>query len=436
MSIERSSLIAVAFVLACGATAASAQSTVIIPPSSSSSPADAGIRAHTNVQILSIPSTTGKPAFGGPPFPGFFYEDPASLACVYDLVEAESPACNPNSNLRNPSGGSKAIAIVDAYDDPNAYSDLQTFSAQFGVTAVTPSTFRVVYAPLGGATPGACSGAPSQPATDPTGGWELEESLDIEYSHSMAPQAQLYLVEAQSDQLGDLLCAVTTANNLVKAAGGGEISMSWGTAEFSQESIVDPVFTTPGIVYFASSGDSPGVSYPAASPNVVSVGGTSIGRNPGTGTFIAESNWQVAGGGPSAYEPRPPYQASVANVVGSSRGTPDVSLNANPYTGVWVLNNFQPPAACTSPCWYIVGGTSVASPTLAGIVNAANNFAASSSAELSALYASQAFSFNNIRIGSCGPYMGYLTTSAWDFCTGLGSPNGYPAAKRSLSFSF
>lgn len=434
MSFQRLSLIAAASLLTCAATAAFAQSTVIIPPSSSSTPADAGVRAHTNVQIMSIPSTTGIPAFGGPPYPGYFYEDPASLACVYDLVEPDLPGCNPNSNLRNPAGGSKAIAIVDAYDDPDAYNDLQTFSGQFGVAAITPTSFKVVYAPLGGATPGACTGKPLQPPTDPTGGWELEESLDIEYAHSMAPQAQLYLVEAQSDQLGDLLCAVTTANNLLKTTGGGEVSMSWGSAEFSQETIVDPVFTAPGVVYFASTGDAPGVSYPAASPNVVAVGGTSIGRNPGTGTFIAESNWQVAGGGPSAYEARPAYQKSVASIVGNSRGTPDISLNANPYTGVWVLDDFLPPAGCGAQCWYIVGGTSVSSPTFAGIVNAANNFASSSSAELTALYNSQPFSFNNIRIGSCGPYMGYLTTSAWDFCTGLGSPNGYPASRTPFSF--
>jgi len=425
MSIERVAVPLTAAVVAvfCGTTVAVAQTTVTIPPSSASSPSEAGQRAHTNVQTIAVPA--GRPQPGGPPYPGYFFEDPASLACVYDLVEAESPECNPNSYLRNPTGGSKAIAIVDAFDDPDAYEDLQAFSAQFGVAAITPDTFKVVYAPAGGATPGACSGSATKPPTDPTGGWEQEEALDIEYAHSMAPQAKLYLVEAQSDQLGDLLCAVITGSNLVKAAGGGEVGMSWGTPEFPQETIVDPVFTTPGVVYLASIGDSPGVTYPAASPNVVSVGGTSIGRNPITGAFIVESSWQIGGGGPSAFEPRPIYQRGMATVVGNTRGTPDLALDSNPYTGVWVLDNYRPPATCAAQCWYIMGGTSVAVATLTGIVNASNNFASSGSAELLGIYTQPPSAFNNIRIGSCGPYMGYLTITAWDFCTGLGSPSGY-----------
>lgn len=430
MPIERVavSLTAAALAIFCGTTVAIAQTTVTIPPSSTSSPADAGQRVHTNVQFITVPLTAPQPQFGGPPVPGYFFEDPASLACVYSLVVYESAftGCNPNSNLRNPSGGSKAIAVVDAYDDPDAPTDLQSFSAQFGVF-FDPSKFQVVYAPAGGQTPGSCTGSATRPPTDPTGGWEIEESLDIEYAHSMAPGAMLYLVEAQSDALGDLLCAVTTASNLVvKTAGGGEVNMSWGTPEFAQETSVDPVFTTPGIVYFASTGDLPGIEYPAASPNVVSAGGASIDRNPATGAFITESTWQLGGGGPSAYEPRPGYQKSVQSIVGNSRGTPDLSLDANPYTGAWVLDNFQPPSACNGgPCWYIVGGTSLASVTTAAIVNVSGNFAASSNAELTGIYAEPSSAFTNIHIGSCGPYMGYLATSGWDFCTGLGSPNGY-----------
>ena len=86
----------------------------------------------------------------------------------------------------------------------------------------------------------------------------------------MAPSATLYLVEAQSNSFRNLLCAVTVASNLVAAAGGGEVSMSWGSGEFPAETSFDSVFTTPNVVYFASSGDGPGVSYPSASPNVVS----------------------------------------------------------------------------------------------------------------------------------------------------------------------
>lgn len=114
-------------------------------------------------------------------------------------------------------------------------------------------------------------------------------------------------------------------------------------------------------------------------------------------------------------------------------------LDANPYTGVWVLDDFVIPEYGTTycgagglpptPCWLIVGGTSVASPTLAGIVNAAGNFAASGTAELNTLYGDFSGVFNNIKTGSCGPYMGYSASNSWSFCNGLGSPAGYPNQK-------
>ncbi len=151
----------------------------------------------------------------------------------------------------NPSGGSRAIAIVDAYDNPNAYVDLQNFSAQFGIAPITPSSFQVVYAPAGGATPGSCSGPATQPPSAAAYGWDVEESLDVQYAHAMAPHARLYLVEAQSNYDTDLYCAVSVASTLVAAAGGGEVSISWGGGEYPGETSVDPVFTTPKVVYFA-----------------------------------------------------------------------------------------------------------------------------------------------------------------------------------------
>jgi kumamolisin len=391
---------------------------VTIPASSIANSLDAGVRAHTNIRILGSPGIfNGAPQTYGPPFSGYFYEDPASIACIYKLQRAV-PGCNPNVASSNPTGGARAIAIVDAYDDPNASADLAAFSTQFGVS--TPS-FTVVYAPPGGTTPGSCSGAATEPLVDPTGGWEVEESLDIEYAHAMAPEATLYLVEAQSNYNTDLLCAVTVASNLVHAAGGGEVSMSWGEGEFLGETTIDPVFTTRNVVYFASTGDSPGTSWPSVSPNIVAVGGTSLDTNPITGNFISETVWQDAGGGPSAYESRPTYQNGIHYIVGSQRGVPDVAADANPYTGVWVLDTlvFGPGT------WYIVGGTSVSSPTWAGIVNAAGSFSASTNVELTKLYRNRNQGFTDITLGSCGPYIGYFALFGWDFCTGLGSPESY-----------
>jgi kumamolisin len=422
------------FVCASAALAQSGWNTVTIPPSSAINAADIGVRAHTNIQILGSPQLlTGVPQLSGPPFPGYFYETPASLSCVYYL-EAHYVGCNPYTVTANPTGGKKAIAIVDAYDDPAASSDLNNFSSQFGLPA---PNFSVVYAPYGGANPGSCVGPPSEPPSAFNTGWDVEESLDIEWAHAMAPNARLYLVEAQSNLYSDLLCAVTVASNLVSRAGGGEVSMSWGGGEFSEETMFDGVFTTPTVVYFASSGDSPGVMYPSASPNVVAVGGTSIGRN-SIGNFVAESVWQVAGGGPSAYEVLPTYQHGVASTIGGNyRGVPDVASDANPYTGVWVLDTLGECAStgigvstCGGPraaTWWVVGGTSVSSPVWAGIVNAAGSFAASSSAELTKLYGDNgngALTFISTG-GSCGPYMGYLDLPGWNFCTGLGSPKGY-----------
>jgi len=414
--------------LALGTTMALAQ-VPTNPPSSIPGPSDAGQLAHTNLQILNTSQNISVThQFYGPPFAGYFYQTPASLACIYHLTpimptpSPTLPACNPNLVTINPTGGNGAIAIVDAYDDPNAYADLQYFSSQFGIAAINPSSFITVYAPHGGSTPGSCTGAATQPLSAKGTGWDVEESLDIEWAHAMAPLARtLFLVEAQSNSFSDLNCAVSVAGSIVSAQGGGEVSMSWGSGEFPSETSMDSIFTVPGVVYFASAGDNPGVSYPAASPNVVAVGGTSVSYNTTTGDFIGENTWQATGGGASAFEPRPSYQAGIASIVGTHRGTPDIASDANPYTGVWVFDSLT----YGSPVWFVVGGTSVSSPTWAGIVNAAGKFSASSAVELTKLYGDAAGDFNKITSGDCGPYMGYSATGGWDFCSGFGSPKKY-----------
>jgi kumamolisin len=377
--------------------------TVVVPASSIEKESDIGRRSHTNIRVF-VPQGgfTDPNPLVGPPFSGFNYETPASLGCVYHIVTPVVAGCNPNTVTANPVGGSKAIAIVDAYDDPGAAADLAAFSTQFGLPA---ATFSVVFA-TGVRPPG-------------NSGWELEESLDIEWAHAMAPNATLYLVEAASNSNTDLYFAEDKASALVAAAGGGEVSNSWGASEFSGETSLDSHFTTSTVVYFASSGDKAGVSYPSASPNVVSAGGTTFRRDPITGKFIGEIAWDEAGGGKSAFEPRPSYQSGVAGVVGTARGTPDFSSDSDPNTGVWVLDS-------GNGGWFIVGGTSAASPTLAGIVNLAGDFNSSSNTELTEIYGSMALSadFNDIKAGYCGPYVGYAAVKGYDFCTGVGSDKG------------
>ena len=367
---------------------------VIVPESSIEHPEDIGVRAHTNFAIV-IPDHVEIGPNGAP-----VGENPASLACIYRLV-TRTTGC-PKTSKVFPSGGSKAIAIVDAYDDPDAQNEINTFASAYGYG--TPN-FEVVKV----GSPGNC--APQ--------GWCLEESLDIEYSFGMAPNAKIYLVEANSNSFNDLLAAEDKATALVQAAGGGEASNSWGGSEFSGETSYDSHFKGSGVVYFAAAGDTGAVViYPSASPYVVSAGGTTILRK-SNGYFEEESGWVDAGGGPSQFESRPSYQNVIKGIVGSHRGTPDISADANyPVSPVAVYSQL----GCGG--WCFVGGTSVASPTLAGIINAAGEFKTSTKAELTQAYneynnpTKYAKFFNDITAGSNG----YSCAKGWEYCTGIGSP--------------
>src|SRR4029077_9028018 len=228
---------------------------VFTPASNMDRAVDIGRRFHTYLRVtaasessLSFGANAINPAVG-PPFSGTAFETPESLACVYKLVTTLATGCNPNTATTVPTGGSKLIAIVDAFHNPRAALDLATFSTQFGLPAPTSTNFKVVFA----------SG--TMPATDPSGGWELEESLDVEWAHAMAPHANIVLVEAKSASGTDLFAAVDKAAALVKAAGGGQVSNSWGGSEFSGETSFDFHFLTSGVVPFFSSGDSAGVQY-------------------------------------------------------------------------------------------------------------------------------------------------------------------------------
>lgn len=402
---------------------------VIIPDSSIEKSGDIGQRAHTHNRIFvpsgnlgPQPSTVIRPHVG-PPASGYYAETPASLACIYGLVAAQS-SCNPETVTTNATGGSRAIALVDAYDDPSALADLQAYSTQFGLPPVSAANFQVVYA----------SG--SKPSGNAS--WALEESLDIEMAHALAPSAKIYLVEAASSSFPDLNAAVTMAKNLVSQAGGGEVSMSYGSPEFSGETSYDSYF--PGganVVFFASTGDEPGTQYPSVSPRVVAVGGTSTSRRNDTrvagqyGFFLQETAWSDGGSGLSIYETIPAYQNVISSRVNGRRAVPDVSFDANPYTGVWV--------ACSTGCgysstsWFIEGGTSVSSPAIAAITNNSGRFAAGSLAELNYIYSQVGQpTYFNVSSGVCGLFAGYTAQagvsstagSQWDFCTGVGSPRG------------
>jgi subtilase family serine protease len=318
---------------------------------------------------------------------------------------SDAAGCNPHSVTAVPIGGSGAIAIVDAYDNPGAARDLARFSRQF---RLPPARFQVVFA------------TGSRPFNDP--GWEIEESLDVQWAHAMAPNAKLYLVEASSNSFQDLLAAETVAASIVANDGGGIVSNSWGGSEFANETAYDSFFSYPGVVYLASTGDGPGVIYPSSSPNVIAVGGTTLSRSVNSGAYIFESAWNSTGGGLSQYESVPAFQKGVTNVVGTQRGVPDVAAEADPNSGIWVFDG-------GNGGWYIVGGTSASSPIWAGIISAAGNNSGSSVAELTTIYKNRGNKqhFNDVKSGVCGPWNGNLAQAGYDLCTGVGSPVGYGA---------
>jgi kumamolisin len=368
---------------------------VMVPDSSLERPEEVGKKAHTNHVIFLRAGATYTSPWG---------ETPASIRPVYGL-----PA----------DGGAGVIAIVDAYDYPTAQADFDTFSGQFGLPLSTDNLcnganpcFRKVYAT--GRKPKANCG------------WAQEAALDVQWAHAMAPYAQIVLVEAASNRFSDLFAAVDVATNIVRNGGinAGEVSMSWGGSEFSTERNYDGHFTASGVVYFAASGDAGGKTiYPGVSPNVVCAGGTTINRDAG-GQFVSETGWSGSGGGPSKYESRPSYQDQIVAIVGSKRGTPDFSFDANPNSGVSVYDS--------TPCqgmsgWLVFGGTSVSSPSLAGIVNLAGHFYGNTSLELGTIYADYASptyyptDFRDITSGTAGSYS---AKQGWDFVTGVGSNKG------------
>jgi hypothetical protein len=295
-------------------------------------------------------------------------------------------------------GSGKTIAIVDAYDDPTAAGDLASFSSQWGLPSCTTANgcFSKVNE----------TGGTSLPSSDAN--WALEISLDIEWAHAVAPGANIVLVEASSNSLTDLM----TADQYAGSHGANYVSNSWGASEFSGETAYDSLFSGSAS-YFAATGDqASAVDYPATSPNVVAVGGTSL-KFTSNGALSSETAWSDGGGGCSTMEPAPADQSSFAQYaqVGCAhRAVPDVSLDADPNSGVAVYDSTPYNG---SSGWWTVGGTSVATP-----IWAAESAVAGISPSPQNLYSSSGTpSFRDITGGSNG----HPALVGYDLATGLGS---------------
>ena len=190
-------------------------------------------------------------------------------------------------------GARPTIAIVEAYDAPNIFQDLNTFDQTFSLSPGGQnlySQFGASNAVLTKVTP---EGTPSANAV-----WSQEASLDVEWAHAIAPAANIMLVEAKSDSIDDLVSAV----NYASSHGAQVVSMSWGSQEFAGETAYDSTFQTAGVSYVASSGDTAVPEWPAVSPNVIGVGGTTLSVSAG-GAYEGETTWNASGGGVAPLNP-------------------------------------------------------------------------------------------------------------------------------------
>ncbi len=342
--------------------------------------------------------------------PGFVHCN--ALLLVKDGVKpnASSPSgYNPPDlqgayNLPSATAGSgQTVAIVDAYNDPNAEADLGTYRSYFNLPACTTANGCFKKVNQSGSTS-------SYPRNN--SGWSQEISLDLDMVSAICPNCHILLVEATSTSTANLATSVNTAVRL----GANEVSNSYGGGESSSETSYASYYSHPGVAITASSGDGGyGVEVPAAYSTVTAVGGTTLNYS---GGVRSETAWSGAGSGCSAYIAKPSWQHDSGC---SNRTVADVSAVADPNTGVSVYDSY---ASGGQSGWLVFGGTSVASPIIASVYALAGN--ASSISNSSYPY-SHTGSLNDVTSGSNGSCGGsYLCTAepGYDGPTGLGTPNG------------
>ena len=311
-------------------------------------------------------------------------------------------------------GKGQTIYIIDAYNDPNIQADVKQFNSSFGL-----QQFNVAGGPT--FTVANPQGTPPNDSTS-SKVWALEQSLDVEWAHAIAPGANIVLVQAKSASLSDLFSAVDWAVQQKASI----VSMSWSISESSSIVSYDSHFNVPNVAFFASAGDSATTiaNYPATSPHVVSVGGTSLYLN-SDNSWNSETVWSNAGGGISKYEALPNFQKNY-KLTYSGRSNPDVSYNANPINGFAVYDSFDGKGLRS------VGGTSAGAPQWGALTALADHNRATkgkgplSSQSLSsgvrfdyqAAGASYSSYYHDIISGSSA----YKATAGYDLATGLGTP--------------
>ena len=313
---------------------------------------------------------------------------PSDLQSAYKLPSATA-------------GSGQTVAIVDAFNDPKAESDLGVYRSTFGLSACTTANgcFRKVNQ----------SGGITYPPSDI--GWSQEISLDLDMVSAICSKCHILLVEANDNSFNNLGKAVNEAVKLQ----ANEVSNSYGGSEFSSEASFASFYNHPGHVITASSGDSGyGSQIPAAFNTVTSVGGTTLNRaNKARGW--SEQVWSGTGSGCSGFIPKPGWQSDTGC---NHRALNDVSADANPSTGVAVYDTFHESG------WLVFGGTSVSSPIIASVYALAGNAGSVTYGSYPYSHKTGLFDVISGSNGSCGG--SYLCTAkvGYDGPTGLGTPKG------------
>ena len=304
-------------------------------------------------------------------------------------------------------GSGPTIAIVDAYGYTNAEADLATYRTQFGLGSCTTANGCFKKVNQNGV-------AGSYPRVDV--GWGQEQALDLDMASAMCPNCKILLVQAKDAYSNDLAAAVNTAAKL----GAVAISNSYGGSEAGSNSY-ESAYNHPGIAITVSSGDyGYGVQFPASSPHVVAVGGTTLRR---AGSSWSETAWSGAGSGCSAIYGILANTQSSATTGCPNRAVADVSAVADPSTGVAVYG----PATRSRSGWMVFGGTSVAAPLIGGVYALAHD---TTGVPTTKLYSAPSSALRDITSGSNGscPTTQWCNARAgWDGPTGLGSPQGTSA---------
>ncbi|KUN01440.1 hypothetical protein AQI95_31460 [Streptomyces yokosukanensis] len=315
-------------------------------------------------------------------------------------------------NLPTTAGSGMTVAIVDAYNDPNAESDLATYRSTYGLSACTKANGCFKQVSQTGSTT-------SLPTNDT--GWAGEEMLDIDMVSAVCPNCSIDLVEANSANDTDL----GIAENEAVALGAKFVSNSWGGSEASSQTSEDTqYFKHPGVAITVSSGDSAyGAEYPATSQYVTAVGGTAL-TTASNSRGWSESVWKTSstegtGSGCSAYDPKPSWQTDTGC---SKRMEADVSAVADPATGVAVYDTYG------GSGWAVYGGTSASSPIMASVYALAGTPGASDyPAKYPYQHTSNLYDVTSGNNGSCSPSYFCTATAGYDGPTGWGTPNGTAA---------